>query len=292
MNDKDWLILKAINEIGNITKAAEQLYISQPALTYRLHSLEKEFGTKIFDRHPNGIFLTEKGEYLAQYAENMLQELQKTKNHLKHTGEPLNGNLRLGISTVFAKFKFAPLLKEYKKRFPHVNISIKTGSSTLVLPKLLEEGEIDVAILRGDFSEWPENKHVILEEPWCLIYPRPISLNELCNIPWILDDASATTKSDQQFYLWWQEYFAATPPTPIWVNSIEAVIQLVSYELGWGIVPKINLTKSSSLFSTPIFFKNGTPITRTTTMAYKHKALEQVQLKAFIDLVIKLTHAL
>ncbi len=288
MDDKDWLILKTIHKTGSLTKAAKDLYISQPALTYRLQCLEKEFGTKIFDRHPNGIFLTEQGEHLTRYAENMLQELQKEKNFIQQPEKPLEGTLRLGISTVFAKFKFAPLLKEYKKRFPHVNISIKTGSSTLVLPSLVERDEIDIAILRGDL-DWPGEKHVILEEPWCLIYAHPIKLKQLPGIPWILDEASATTKSDLQFYLWWQDHFNSSPPSPIWVNSIEASMQLVSYELGWGIVPKIYLQKSSSLFSSPLLFENGKPILRKTIMIYKTLATEQVQLKSFVDLALKLT---
>lgn len=288
MNDKDWLILKTINELKNLTKAAEYLYISQPALTYRLHSLEKEFGTKIFDRHPNGIILTKHGEYLAKYAETMLLELQKAKRFVENIETPLEGNLRLGISTVFAKFKFAPLLKDYKKRFPCVNISLRTGSSTLLLPQLVARDEVDIGILRGDL-DWPEKKHIILQEPWCLIYPRPIKLEQLPEIPWILDEASSITKSDQHFFHWWQEHFGSSPPSPIRVNSIEASIQLVSNEIGWGIIPKIYLPKSSSLYSTPLFFKDGTPLLRKTIMIYKSRIIEHPPAKAFVDLVLKKT---
>lgn len=286
MNDKDWLILKTLNEAGTLTKAAEYLYVSQPALTYRLHCIEKDFGIKIFERHPKGIFLTKKGEYLVRYAENMLIELQRIKKIMQNDELPVEGNLKLGISTVFAKFKFAPLLKQYKKRFPHVNISLKTGSSTHLLPYLLEKDEIDLAILRGDL-DWPEEKHIIMEEPWCLVYPRPLELKELPDIPWILDETSKITKVDEQFHLWWKEQFGSPPPTPIWVNSIEASIQLISNELGWGIIPKIFLSKSSSLFASPLYFKNGTPLLRKTIMIYKKEALKQSQIRTFVDLVMK-----
>ncbi|MBU2699449.1 DNA-binding transcriptional LysR family regulator [Sporomusaceae bacterium BoRhaA] len=286
MNDKDWLILKTLNEAGNLTKAAEYLYVSQPALTYRLHCIEKEFGIKIFERYPRGISLTKNGEYLVRYAENMLIEQQKIKKILQNGELPVEGNLKLGISTVFAKFKFAPLLKQYKKRFSHVNISLKTGSSTLLLPYLLEKDEIDLAILRGDL-DWPEEKHIILEEPWCLVYPRPLEFKELPDIPWILDETSKITKADEQFHLWWKEQFGSPPPTPIWVNSIEASIQLISNELGWGIIPKIYLSKSNSLFASPLYFKNGTPLLRKTIMIYKKEVLKQSQIRTFVDLVMK-----
>lgn len=286
MDDKDWLILKTLNETGNLTKAAEYLYVSQPALTYRLHCIEKEFGVKIFERCPKGIFLTQQGDYLVQYAKEMLVELQTLKATLQESDLPVTGSLRLGISTVFAKFKFAPLLKQYKKQFPQVTISLKTGSSVQFLPKLLAEDQVDLAVLRGDL-DWPEEKQLILDDPWCLVYPKPLTFDDLPEIPWILDEASKLTKCDELMYRWWEEHFASPPPTPIWVNSIEAGLQLISNELGWGIIPKIFLTKSTSLFATPLHFKNGAPLLRKTIMAYRTEKLNHPPVKAFVDLVLK-----
>ena len=84
MDHKDWEILKMLSEEKNVTKAAERLYISQPALTYRLKNMEKEFGTKLVVRNPNGILLTHQGEYLLAYALEMIQKLQDTKERIKN----------------------------------------------------------------------------------------------------------------------------------------------------------------------------------------------------------------
>ncbi|MBP8278617.1 MAG: LysR family transcriptional regulator, partial [Propionivibrio sp.] len=72
MGDKDWRILKTIAEERNLTKAAARLYISQPALTYRLKNMEEEFGAQVVSRVPTGVELTPQGEYLLAYAAEML----------------------------------------------------------------------------------------------------------------------------------------------------------------------------------------------------------------------------
>jgi DNA-binding transcriptional LysR family regulator len=286
MDDKDWLILITIKEECNLTKAAAQLFLSQPALTYRLHNLEKEFGTKILDRHSNGVSFTMQGESILKYAEEMLEKLKSTKKLIQSTNPPVQGTLRLGISTVFAKFKIAPLLKVYQDQFPDVNISLRTGSSTLQLPNMLVANDIDIAILRGDI-DWPEKKHTILEEPWCLIYSHQIELNQLPAIPWILHETAAITKADKLFDRWWQDQFSSSPPTVIRVNSIEACIQLVSHGIGWSIIPKIYLKKLPSLFIFPLFFRDGNPLLKKTIMVYKAKALEQAAAKEFVGFVLK-----
>lgn len=288
MDDKDWLMLKTIREVRSLSKAADLLYISQPALTYRLHNLEKEFGARILNRHAAGVSFTEQGEYILHYAEDMLYQLQRTKDFIQNTKNPVQGQLRLGISTVFAKFKVAPILKEFKSRFPAVSISLKTGSSTLVLPELLQQNEIDIAIVRGEI-DWPEEKYVIMKEPWCLIHSRPVELGELSDIPWIMDETATLVQADKLFDLWWHDHFAAAPPSPILVNSIEACIQFVSHEIGWGIVPKIYLKKLPSLFCLPLYLKSGKPLQRQTFMLYNKHIAEQPPCKAFIDFILNQT---
>ena len=68
MNDHDWRLMQALAEERSITRAAERLFISQPAITYRLRMLEREFGTSLAVRTPAGIILTPQGEYLAKYS--------------------------------------------------------------------------------------------------------------------------------------------------------------------------------------------------------------------------------
>lgn len=286
MNDNDWLILKVLSETGTLTKASNLLFISQPALTYRLHCIEKEFNIKIFERHPKGISITPQGELLIQYAKDMLINLQQLKHSLHKSNIPLEGNLRLGISTIFAKTKLAPLLTQYKKLYPHVKLFLKTGSSVSLLPGLLETNQIDIAIMRNDNFQWDETFFTISEEPWYLIYSHPIEFNKLVNIPFILNETAVKTKSYDIFLRWWSEIFSLPMPTPIWVNTIDAVIQFVNSNLGWSIVPKTYLPKHIHLYSLPLYM-NKKLLLHKTVMAYRTQSINFPAVAAFVELIKK-----
>ncbi|MBP2667722.1 MAG: transcriptional regulator, LysR family [Firmicutes bacterium] len=131
MDDKDWLILKTIAEEKNITKAADRLYISQPALTYRLRNLEKEFAAKLVSRHPSGVILTPQGESVLAYAQEMLLQLRKTKERVQNMENKVQGTLRLGTSSVFAHYLLPPILKTFLEKYPDVEVSLYLTDSSL-----------------------------------------------------------------------------------------------------------------------------------------------------------------
>jgi len=285
MDSSDWKTLKIINEERSLTKAAERLFISQPSLTYRLNKLEKEFGVTILNRHSNGISFTLQGEFILKYAEEMIDKLRLITDHVQNMKEPVWGTLRLGVSTCYAKFRLAPILKIYHNRFPDVKIVLKTGSSTLELPNMLVGNLVDLIILRGDM-DWPEKKHVISEEPYGIVSFCPIELEKLSSLPYILDETALITKSDKMFSNWWQSQLSSPPPTNIiQVNSIEASIELVSQGLGWTVLPKMHISNRRSLFFYPLVWPDGQSMTRKTVMLYRNNIIEQPAIKMFIDYV-------
>lgn len=279
MDNKDWIALKAIAQEKSITKAAERLFLSQPALTYRLRNLEKEFGVAILSRRTGRALLTEQGEYLLQYAEEMLTQLNKTKEHVRSMSGEIQGPLRIGSSTTYAQWVLAPLLKTFKEQFPLVDLHVRACSS-LLLMNLLREQEINIAIIRGD-AFWPENKHLLQEEPLCLICSQPILLENLQNIPWIKYDIDFTINATDED--WWRENYTGLPITNIKVDKIDTCLQMVQQGLGWAIVPKIWLQNHPLLHSRPMFWKNGSPITRKTWLLFRHDILERTTVKAFIN---------
>lgn len=286
MDYKDWLILKTIREEQSLTKAAERLFISQPALSYRLQNLEKEMGVAILTRRSTGVSFTPPGEYLVTYAEKTLQQLEEVKKHVQTLDAAVQGTLRLGVSSVVARFKMASLLHNYRKRYPEVEISLTTGSSTLQLPEMLRSREIDIAILRRDI-DWPECKRMIAEEPMCIVSAQPIDLDRLPQIPWIQHEQSRITKSEKQLHLWWQERYHCPPPKIIEVDTIEACLQMVAYGHGWGIVPKIHIASRRRLHSCPVVWQDGSTMLVKTFMLYTQQALEHPASKLFIDYVLR-----
>lgn len=279
MDDKDWTILKTISEEKNITKAAERLYMSQPALSYRLKNLEKDFGAKIFLRNTTGIVFTHQGEYLLKYALEMLTQLTIAKERLQSMEHTVQGTLRIGTSSIFAHYELPAILKGFLERYPNVDISLKTGLSSKI-NKMLQKEEFAVAILRGDYF-WPEEKHLLQEEHICLVSSSKIDLQDLPYRPRI----NYGTDSSLRIMLedWWRKMFSSPPQVSMEVDSMDTCRQMVLHGLGWAILPFIGLQQHDSLYTRKLYWQDGTPVLRRTWMLYRNSSLELSAVHAFTD---------
>jgi DNA-binding transcriptional LysR family regulator len=287
MDSLDWRMLETIAEEKSLTKAAQRLYISQPSLTYRLKRLEDEFKTKILNRDSKGVTFTASGEYLLRYAIEMRERLESVKQALRGTRDEISGTVRVGASTVVAQYRLAPILKEFAKLFPAVDIVLTTGSSTFELPDMLAADEVDVIIKRGDMT-WNEKKHILQEEPQGIISSKPVQIDRLMEEPWIQDPFTTILEHDKLFLEWWFGRFGTdADPRTIPVNSIEACIEFVSQGLGWAFLPKIHMKKGKRLFFYPLTWPDGSPIMRPTVMLYKNKALDKKSVASFIAYVLQ-----
>ena len=283
MDDKDWMALKILNQERNITKAAERLYVSQPTLTYRIQHLEKELGIKLLNRKSCGPFFTPHGDYMVQYANAMLEKYSDIIQNLHGMESMVTGTLRLGASTVFAQYELAVILKSYKEHFPGVEIFLRTGSSTTILPELLAKGEVDVAVLRGD-KPWPESKHLLFADPFYIIYSQAIKIDQLPYTPWIQHAPAAFER--EQLESWWHERFSEWPVSSIEVDKVETSVQMVLHGLGWTILPRIYLRKLHSLFVLPAAKLDGQPLVRNTWLLYQNHALDHPVNRTFIDYIL------
>ena len=286
MDYKDLLILQMLQEEKNLTRVAKKLFVSQPALTFRLKNLEKELHMTILIRHSNGVSFTPQGEYLLEYAKETLHQLEEVKQHVRQMESVVHGSIRLGISSVVAKFKMASLLKQFQNQFPHIRVELLTGSSTLQLPLLLVEDQLDVVILRGD-PQWDEGKHTLSEEPWCVVAAQGPHLEQLPQMPWIQYKASTITGSLNLQYAWWKEQYSEAPARIIKVDSIEACLEMISHGLGWSMMPKAHLVNHRSLSFKPVFWKSGEGLTWKTTMLYEYQKQKDPAIELFIKYVLQ-----
>ena len=279
MDDKDWIILKTISEEKNITKAAERLYLSQPALSYRLKNLEKEFGAKIVIRNTSGVVFTHQGEYLLNYSLKMITQMLIAKEQVKNMENKIQGTLRIGTSSIFSHYELPAILKGFLERYPNVDISLQTGLSSKI-NKMLQKEEFAVAILRGDFF-WPEEKHLLQEENICLASSSVISLEDLPNRPQI----NYGTDSSLQIMLedWWRELFSCPPMITMEVDSMDTCRQMVLHGLGWAFLPFIGLKQHADLKTKKLYWQNGTPVVRKTWMLYRNSSLQLSAVRAFTD---------
>ena len=148
-------IFYVVAKKGNITKAAEELYISQPAVTQAIHSLENQIGATLFIRAKKGVTLTEEAKVLFQFVESGLNYIQNGENKFRELMNIESGTLKIGASTTVTQHVLLKYLDIFREKYPNVNISI-TNDLTLDLIKLLREGSVDLLILNLPTKEFKD----------------------------------------------------------------------------------------------------------------------------------------
>ena len=143
-NLSKYKVFLCVAECGSISQSAEQLYISQPAVSMTIKKLEESLGTTLFLRKPRGVVLTENGRLLYDGVKQALNMLSDTESNLKHLEN--NGRLRIAASNVLCKYLLMPYLQKFTEKYPFTDVSI-TCTSSANAHKMLEECKIDVALM-------------------------------------------------------------------------------------------------------------------------------------------------
>lgn len=140
-----WIFYTVANE-GNISKAAKELYISQPAISKSIQKLEESLNCKLFSRSSRGVILTEEGNLLYGHVKEAFETLSLGENKLKRSIELGVGHLKIGVSSTLCKYMLLPYLKAFIKKYPYISISISCQSTNETL-KLLEDDKIDIGLI-------------------------------------------------------------------------------------------------------------------------------------------------
>ena len=145
-NLSSYWIFYTVANAGNISKAAKELYISQPAISKSIQKLEESLNCKLFCRSSRGVILTEEGSLLYDHVREAFETLGAGEEKLKRSIELGVGHLKIGVSSTLCKYMLLPYLKEFIRRYPHISISINCQSTNDTL-KLLDDNKIDIGLI-------------------------------------------------------------------------------------------------------------------------------------------------
>ncbi|GAA4400347.1 LysR family transcriptional regulator [Nibrella viscosa] len=132
----------------SFTKAAAELFVTQPAVTKHIHELEQQFGTTLFERLGNQIRLTPAGEIALRHAETILGNYRQLQYDLSVLKGQHSGTLRLGASTTVAQYVIPPILARFHERYADVKISLVSGNTQQIEQALLNH-DIELGIVEG-----------------------------------------------------------------------------------------------------------------------------------------------
>jgi DNA-binding transcriptional LysR family regulator len=176
----------------SFTKAADELFISQPAITKHIHELEDEYKAKLFERNGNRISLTKAGNLLFAFAENVFERYDNVAFEINALDKRKEGMLRLGASTTVSQYIVAPLLAKFRNKFKDVQLSLITGNTTYIEKALLDK-DIEIGIIEGHSKNTEISYHPYLKDELVLVcssqHPlinrNELSLDELKDIRFV-----------------------------------------------------------------------------------------------------------
>ena len=139
-------IFYIVANTGSISRAASELYISQPAVSKAVQKLEQSLNVTLFTRSSRGVSLTEEGQILYDHVKNAFSSIQSGEEKLKQRQDLNMGHIRIGVSTTLCRFTLLPFLETFIRKHPHIRITIECQSSNRTL-QLLTENEIDLGLI-------------------------------------------------------------------------------------------------------------------------------------------------
>ena len=142
-------VFYTVSQKLSFTKAAEVLFISQPAVTKHIKELEEQLGTSLFRRNGSNVSLTPAGRILVKHSQQIFEIYAKLENELAQVSDAVNGTIRIGASTTLAQYVLPKLLALFKTTYPSIQFTFTSGNSEAI-EQLVMSGSIDIAIVEGN----------------------------------------------------------------------------------------------------------------------------------------------
>lgn len=283
MSFSDLQLLVVLAQESNMRKAAERLFVSQPALSQRLQNIEKQWGTKMFIRTQKGLLLTASGEIVIKFANEMLEKQERVQDEIRGLDTEVHGTLKIACASIVGQNWLPKVLKEFVNTYPNAKISLITGWSSEIL-KALYEGEVHIGITRGG-TEWKGSKLHLFKDSLYLVDKEIRQIEEVLET----DRPFIQFKSDSNYYQeiqdWWHRQFQTVPRRTIVVDQIETCKQMTYNGIGYAILPAITLSGSErDIYKIPLEDEQGAPIKRDTWLLGYESTFELRQVKAFIEI--------
>lgn len=233
----------AVAETGSFSRAAERLYLTQPAVSKRIATLELQLSARLFDRVGKTVRLTEAGHALRPRAELILNALNDTQRALGNLSTTIKGRLSLATSHHIGLHRLPPILRRFTKAYPGVVLDIEFLDSEVAYDKVLH-GEIELAIITlAPKVEppliatriWNDALAFVVAPEHPLADLQQVSMQQLAGFPAVFPGAHTFTHRVVSRLF---EEFGIVPQVSMSTNYMETIKMLVSIGLAWSVLPR------------------------------------------------------
>jgi DNA-binding transcriptional LysR family regulator len=233
---------KRVAETKSISRASEELLLTQPAISKQIKALEEELGVRLFDRIGKKLFLTRTGEVLYSHALKILRSVQEAKTAVNDLSKECSGELVIGTSDHISLHRLPDLLKKYISAFPNVDLKLRCHRSETILD-MVNKNLVDLGVVTLPKAAFTLVSKTIWEDPMALVFPtnhplearKVIRLKDTVKYGMILPERGSATRNtiDEAF-----SRKRLTPNVAMEVAYIETIKGLVKVGLGISILPE------------------------------------------------------
>ena len=236
----------AVARDGSFSKASERLFITQPAVSKRVASLEAELSVELFNRVARSITLTEAGKQLLPKAKELVDQADELQRYASNLNEDVSGNLSVSIAHHIGLYRMSPILREFKQRFAGVNLDIHFEDSEQAFHSV-ERGDIEFAVITLPSvlpekikSEviWVDDLHVVVARDHELAGQSTVDLTQLAMHASVLPSKETETHQIMQRLF---DTHGLQMKIQMETNSLETLKMLVGAGLGWSLLPSTML---------------------------------------------------
>lgn len=275
----------------HFAKAADRMYISQPALSKRIHALEDELGVPLFDRMGNQTFLTIQGEAFKSYAEEILATYNSAKEYLKQIETMEHGTLNFGATNFIGVYMLPAIISKFRQKYPNVTINMVIQSSQNIL-EMLHKNQLEFVFLSDYIIDSPEA--YVIEHYWQdelkLIVGNQHRLfhEKTCSIFDVEDDLYITKKKSSSQYKFLNQLFQQYHfdfKNKLYITTQDAIKEAVVNNVGVSIMSELAVEREAAFGFIGVLDFKETPIRRNIQYVYHKNKYLTPAAKAFLELL-------
>lgn len=275
MADRRLQVFQTVARLLSFTKAAEELHMTQPAVTFQVRQLEEQFNTRLFDRTHNRISLTEAGKRVYESADRIFELYAEMDNAVRELTGDISGVLVLGASTTVAEYMLPALLGDFKEKNPEVTIRLKVGNTDGIVA-MVENNTIDLGVVEAPVN----NKNLVVEkcrmDQLVVIVPpghelaseQVINLATLVQYPFICREEGSGTREVMIDHMNDVGLNTSDMNIAMELGSLEAIKGAVEAGMGVSILSRATISKELKL-GTLVAINLDPPINRPFSFVHQ-----------------------
>ncbi|MFK2825355.1 LysR family transcriptional regulator [Bacillus sp. B190/17] len=281
--DQLLLVFITVAEKKNFSRAAEELHMTQPAVSQYIQTLERTIGSRLLDRTNKYVRLNKAGEIVYHHAKEMVGLYTKMQNLVDDLTNKASGELAIGASYSFGEYVLPHIIAYLREHYPLIKPAITIGN-TKEIERLVVNRQLDVGVVEGEFQHEKltfepfaeDEMYVVASIDHRLARKKVMKFSELEVETWIVrEKGSGTREATEKMF----QLFEETPVQLMEFGSTQIIKESVEAGLGVSLFSKWAIRKEVTAGSLSVLRMKGTPIKRkfslvTTTDPFQPKAVE------------------